>query len=63
VEKPATYISTLINCGVYIFSQQIFGMLQVAEPLIFSMVMAYDSIPDPEDGNQIRILALKNRSY
>eukprot|EP00088_Acartia_fossae_P040057 TRINITY_DN4169_c0_g1_i1.p1 TRINITY_DN4169_c0_g1~~TRINITY_DN4169_c0_g1_i1.p1 ORF type:complete len:426 (+),score=90.60 TRINITY_DN4169_c0_g1_i1:46-1323(+) len=28
VEKPETYVSTLINCGVYIFSQQIFTMLQ-----------------------------------
>ncbi|XP_023328485.1 mannose-1-phosphate guanyltransferase alpha [Eurytemora carolleeae] len=28
VEKPETYVSTLINCGVYIFSQQIFQMLQ-----------------------------------
>ena len=29
VEKPRSYISTLINCGVYIFSTQIFSMLQV----------------------------------
>jgi len=28
VEKPATYISSLINCGVYIFSLGIFPMLQ-----------------------------------
>lgn len=28
VEKPETYVSTLINTGVYIFSQQIFQMLQ-----------------------------------
>jgi len=28
VEKPETYVSTLINCGVYIFSLQIFTMLQ-----------------------------------
>jgi len=28
VEKPSSYISTLINCGVYIFSPQIFPMLQ-----------------------------------
>jgi len=28
VEKPETYVSPLINCGVYIFSQQIFSMLQ-----------------------------------
>jgi len=28
VEKPETYVSTLINCGVYIFSQNIFSMLQ-----------------------------------
>jgi len=28
VEKPKSYISTLINCGVYIFSTQVFLMLQ-----------------------------------
>jgi len=28
VEKPNSYVSTLINCGVYIFSQEIFTMLQ-----------------------------------
>lgn len=28
VEKPETYVSPLINCGVYIFSQQVFSMLQ-----------------------------------
>jgi len=28
VEKPSSYVSTLINCGVYVFSTQIFGMLQ-----------------------------------
>jgi len=28
VEKPSSYISTMINCGVYIFSPQIFPMLQ-----------------------------------
>lgn len=28
VEKPETYVSPLINCGVYVFSQQIFSMLQ-----------------------------------
>ena len=29
VEKPKSYISPLINCGVYIFSTQVFLMLQV----------------------------------
>ena len=29
VEKPNSYISTMINCGVYIFSPEIFPMLQV----------------------------------
>ena len=29
VEKPTTYISSIINCGVYVFSQQIFPMLAV----------------------------------
>ena len=29
VEKPNSYISTIINCGVYIFSLQVFQMLQV----------------------------------
>jgi len=28
VEKPNSYISTMINCGVYIFSPEIFPMLQ-----------------------------------
>jgi len=28
VEKPKSYISTMINCGVYIFSTQVFLMLQ-----------------------------------
>jgi len=28
VEKPKSYISTMINCGVYIFSPEIFPMLQ-----------------------------------
>jgi mannose-1-phosphate guanylyltransferase len=28
VEKPNTYISTLVNCGVYIFSVDIFERLQ-----------------------------------
>lgn len=28
VEKPSSYISCTINCGVYIFSEQIFPMLQ-----------------------------------
>lgn len=28
VEKPTTYISTLVNCGVYIFSMAIFDKLQ-----------------------------------
>jgi len=28
VEKPNSYISTIINCGVYIFSLQVFQMLQ-----------------------------------
>jgi mannose-1-phosphate guanylyltransferase len=28
VEKPNTYISTLVNCGVYIFSANIFERLQ-----------------------------------
>jgi len=28
VEKPETYVSPLINCGVYVFSPQIFTMLQ-----------------------------------
>ena len=31
VEKPNSYVSTLINCGVYIFSQEIFTMLQVKQ--------------------------------
>ena len=29
VEKPSSYISTIINCGVYIFSLEVFQMLQV----------------------------------
>ena len=29
VEKPNSYISTIINCGVYIFSLEVFQMLQV----------------------------------
>ena len=28
VEKPTTYISTLVNCGVYVFSMAIFDRLQ-----------------------------------
>ena len=36
VEKPETYVSPLINCGVYIFSQQIFSMLQVREKSTFT---------------------------
>jgi len=28
VEKPSSYISTIINCGVYIFSLEVFQMLQ-----------------------------------
>jgi mannose-1-phosphate guanylyltransferase len=28
VEKPETYVSTLINCGVYVFSKDIFPMLK-----------------------------------
>ncbi len=28
VEKPTTYISSLINCGVYVFSTDIFTLLQ-----------------------------------
>ena len=31
VEKPNSYISTMINCGVYIFSPAIFPMLQVQD--------------------------------
>ena len=27
VEKPGTYVSTSINCGVYIFSKEVFPML------------------------------------
>jgi len=27
VEKPSTFISTLINCGVYIFSLEIFQQM------------------------------------
>lgn len=30
VEKPATYVSSIINCGVYLFSKEIFPMLQEA---------------------------------
>ena len=29
VEKPNSYVSTIINCGVYIFSLEVFKMLQV----------------------------------
>ena len=29
VEKPSSYISCIINCGVYVFSSQIFPMLAV----------------------------------
>ena len=28
VEKPGTYVSTSINCGVYIFSKEVFPMLK-----------------------------------
>ena len=28
VEKPGTYVSTSINCGVYIFSREVFPMLK-----------------------------------
>ena len=28
VEKPETYVSTSINCGVYIFSKEVFPMLK-----------------------------------
>ncbi len=28
VEKPETYVSTLINCGVYVFSKDVFPMLK-----------------------------------
>ncbi len=28
VEKPKTYISSLVNCGVYIFSPDIFNIVQ-----------------------------------
>ena len=28
VEKPTSYISTLINCGVYVLSKEIFAFLQ-----------------------------------
>ena len=34
VEKPKSYISTVINCGVYIFSRDVFQMLQVGEDLV-----------------------------
>lgn len=27
VEKPSTFISTLINCGVYIFSPEVFQQM------------------------------------
>lgn len=27
VEKPSSYVSTLINCGVYIFSPEIFQIM------------------------------------
>jgi mannose-1-phosphate guanylyltransferase len=27
VEKPSTYISTLVNCGVYIFSPEVFSQV------------------------------------
>ena len=30
VEKPSTYISSLVSCGVYIFTQDIFNHLKVA---------------------------------
>ena len=28
VEKPETFISTTINCGIYLFSPTIFGHLE-----------------------------------
>ena len=31
VEKPSSYISCIINCGVYVFSSQIFPMLAVSK--------------------------------
>lgn len=27
VEKPSSYVSTLINCGVYVFSLEIFNVI------------------------------------
>lgn len=27
VEKPSSYVSTLINCGIYVFSLDIFQMI------------------------------------
>jgi mannose-1-phosphate guanylyltransferase len=33
VEKPKSYISSTINCGVYIFSAQIFPMLAVSNAI------------------------------
>ena len=28
VEKPNSYVSSLINCGVYVFSNEIFSLMQ-----------------------------------
>ena len=30
VEKPETFVSTTINCGVYLFSPEVFQPLEVA---------------------------------
>jgi len=49
VEKPSSYISTIINCGVYIFSLDVFQMLQN----VFNCKQAeYFTSPDGGDCNR-----------
>ena len=41
VEKPSSYISCIINCGVYVFSSQIFPMLAVGSRIEKLMSMQW----------------------
>ena len=44
VEKPKSYISTIINCGVYIFSLDVFQMLQVEKKVFFARKNIFFSV-------------------
>lgn len=58
VEKPESHISNLINCGVYLFSSSIFGLIRTAMEKKAERLAA-DPTLDPTDDDTSSVLRLE----